>query len=458
MSPGAQNVRAVSLWLLGIAALLVAPAVSQSQQPVSAIQQAPEIITLDQAIQKAQANEALFAAAHAQSKVPLSIVPLQGRRCCPASRITTRSYTRSPMEKLTSTGPGAAAQAARRFIANNAVREYTSQAVVNELIGLKQFADVQSRGCLFRYGCGGVGGSASRPGRDCRRALLWGGRLRQQARRSQRAADEANSFTSLTQKREAAREAAHADVVKAQLQQQQRQRDLADATVTAEKMHLELATLLFPDPRTPYSLAGHAPIPLPSLAFCRHRSCSRSQQSGIEERPRLSESERCSGPCRSRRLSARSRIERDLRNRCCATCCQRPGWSSQPWLLRQRDPRYSRSGTGLQPGTKSSRARSGGTLHVWLSRLHNGAPLHTCRSSTAKCKVARGQIAIAGRECADGRESLRLTRLRYSSGEATVLEVVDAENSLTLAENARADGMIRYELAIANLQTLTGDL
>jgi outer membrane protein TolC len=49
-----------------------------------------------------------------------------------------------------------------------------------------------------------------------------------------------------------------------------------------------------------------------------------------------------------------------------------------------------------------------------------------------------------------------LTKLRYSSGEATVLEVVDAQNSLTLAENARTDGMIRYEVAIANLQTLTG--
>ena len=42
---------------------------------------------------------------------------------------------------------------------------------------------------------------------------------------------EAQSFTDLTQKREAAREVAHADVVKAQLQQQQRQRDLSDASV-----------------------------------------------------------------------------------------------------------------------------------------------------------------------------------------------------------------------------------
>ncbi len=55
-------------------------------------------------------------------------------------------------------------------------------------------------------------------------------------------------------------------------------------------------------------------------------------------------------------------------------------------------------------------------------------------------------------------ESLRLTRLRYTSGEATVLEVVDAQNALTTAENAREDGAVRYQAALANLQTLTGTL
>jgi hypothetical protein len=49
----------------------------------------------------------------------------------------------------------------------------------------------------------------------------------------------------------------------------------------------------------------------------------------------------------------------------------------------------------------------------------------------------------------------RLTRLRYSAGEATVLEVVDAQNSLTAAEIAREDGTIRYQLALTNLQLLT---
>ncbi len=55
-------------------------------------------------------------------------------------------------------------------------------------------------------------------------------------------------------------------------------------------------------------------------------------------------------------------------------------------------------------------------------------------------------------------ESLRLTLLRYQAGEANALEVVDAQTTLAQARNAYDDGLVRYRLALANLQTLTGTL
>ena len=55
-------------------------------------------------------------------------------------------------------------------------------------------------------------------------------------------------------------------------------------------------------------------------------------------------------------------------------------------------------------------------------------------------------------------ESLRLTVLRYQAGEATALEVVDAQNTLTQARNAYDDGLARYRIALATLETLTGTL
>jgi outer membrane protein TolC len=53
-------------------------------------------------------------------------------------------------------------------------------------------------------------------------------------------------------------------------------------------------------------------------------------------------------------------------------------------------------------------------------------------------------------------ESLRLTTLRYQAGESTALEIVDAQNTLVQARNAPDDAESRYEVAIAELQTLTG--
>jgi outer membrane protein TolC len=53
-------------------------------------------------------------------------------------------------------------------------------------------------------------------------------------------------------------------------------------------------------------------------------------------------------------------------------------------------------------------------------------------------------------------ESLRLTLLRYQAGEATALEVVDAQTTVTQARNAYEDGVARYRAALASLQTLTG--
>jgi outer membrane protein TolC len=49
-----------------------------------------------------------------------------------------------------------------------------------------------------------------------------------------------------------------------------------------------------------------------------------------------------------------------------------------------------------------------------------------------------------------------LTTLRYTKGEATVLEVVDAQTTYAQANAGYQDGGVRYRVALANLQTLTG--
>jgi outer membrane protein len=78
------------------------------------------------------------------------------------------------------------------------------------------------------------------------------------------------------------------------------------------------------------------------------------------------------------------------------------------------------------------------------------------RSFYNEAQAARDQLDLLSQSAQLAAESLRLINLRYQGGEATVLEVVDAQNSLTLASNAYSDGQVRLRVAMANLQTLTG--
>jgi outer membrane protein TolC len=75
-----------------------------------------------------------------------------------------------------------------------------------------------------------------------------------------------------------------------------------------------------------------------------------------------------------------------------------------------------------------------------------------------EAQVSLDQLRLLDKTVQSARDSLRLTNLRYSSGEGNVLEVVDSENTLVSAETSRADGAARYFNALANLQTLTGSM
>jgi len=74
----------------------------------------------------------------------------------------------------------------------------------------------------------------------------------------------------------------------------------------------------------------------------------------------------------------------------------------------------------------------------------------------AEAEAAKVQLDVLAQSADLAAESVRLTNLRYQAGEATALEVVDAQNAVLLARNNYDDGESRYRLALAALQTLTG--
>jgi outer membrane protein TolC len=70
--------------------------------------------------------------------------------------------------------------------------------------------------------------------------------------------------------------------------------------------------------------------------------------------------------------------------------------------------------------------------------------------------TARTEVSTLRSSADLAAESLRLNTLRYKAGQATVLDVLNAQTTLTQARDAYADGMARARVALANLQTLTG--
>jgi outer membrane protein TolC len=434
--------------------LLLALAVSMaaaafSQQTVAA---PPSSITLEQAIALARANEPNFAAAVASKRVTALDHSIAQAALLPGVSYHNQVLYTQPNGATNGGGP-VGSQPAPRFIANNAVREYASQAVVTETLGLRQVTEVSRAAAADAVAAAEL--EIARRGLVSAVTGLFYQALAADHKVdvARRAAGEATSFTNLTQQREGAREAAHADVVKAQLQQQQRDRDLSDALLEQQKAHLDLGVLLFADPRAGYTLVPGAVVPLPARADV--------DAAAMKLNPELHQALASLRVSSLDVTAARAAYLPDLGLNFTY------GIDAAQFAANGRD------------GVRNLGYSASATLDIpvwdWLSTQHRVRQseilrdaAHTALTATqrrliaqldecyAEAGTSRDQLQSLEQSVQTAAESLRLTRLRYTAGEATVLEVVDAQNSLTTAEIAREDGTIRYQLALTNLQLLTG--
>ncbi len=438
----------VSVLLIGWSPLLA------SAQTVAA--NTPVRLSLEEAIRRAQANEPAFALASAERRATeLERKDARAALLPSASFHNQFLFTQSNKSQATTT-QGGLSQSLPVFIANNAVHEYYSQGGVNEKLGLAQVGAVRLADANAAIAAAEL--EITRRGLVATVVNLYYtvGSSGDQLGIAQRALAEADHFVEVTQKREAAREAAHADVIKAQLQQQQRQRELGDARVAEVKARLELGILLFPDPASDYSLvAGKAPPPLPDRA-------------GIDAAARANNPE-----LRSALASLQASQAETL--------------NAQAALLPEiafnftygiDAPQFARNGPdGARNLGYSASATVDIPLWDWLTterrvkeaRIRSNAAkvaLTTAQRRLvadlaefyAEAAQAQQQLASFDVSVLTAQESLRLTNLRYVDGEATVLDVVDAQNTLISQETARAEGTVRYRLALAQLETLTGRL
>ncbi len=432
------------------------PITAQSQEasptPMSG---APLTITLQDALQRARQNDPQY-----RSAVTNLGVAREDRVQARAGLLPNLNYNNSfiytegtgrlPANCATST----LGCSTSRFIANNGVHEYFSQADVHQAVSLTNFADYRRSSAALAQ----ARAKAEIAARGLVVTVTQSYYALVVAQRkyatAQRAAAEAARFLDVSQKLENGGEVAHADVVKAQIQAQQQQRALQEAQLGMEHSRLDLAVMLFPDFNQDFAVVDDLQTPEPLPRFAEVEAAGKKNNPDL--RAALAAYEMANHEVAaawggllpslgidyfygidSNQFAIRTDGVRNLGYSTVATL-QIPifSWGADRSKLKQAELRRDQA-------------------HVELTFAQRQLLSHL-RQFYSEAETSRLEMESLASSAELAADSTRLTTLRYQAGESTVLEVVDAQNTLTQARNAYDDGQARFRVAVANLQTLTG--
>jgi outer membrane protein TolC len=277
---------------------------------------------------------------------------------------------------------------------------------------------------------------------------------------SQRGASEGEQFFKLTGQLEKGGEVAHFDVIRSELQMQDRRRQQQEAQLELMNAKLDLAVLIFPDFNDNFEVNDdlHASVPLPTF--------EEVQQQGARDNPDLRAA-----------LAGVQESGHDVTN---ARAGYLPSltldyfygidsaqFATNSVIDSQRIHNLGSSASATLNipiwnwGATQSRVKQAELRRTQAQRelsLAQRKLLAEMKSLYGEAETALNELAGLQRSAELASEGLRLTTLRYKGGETTVLEVVDAQNSFAQANTNYQDGAVRYRVALANLQTLTGAL
>ena len=279
---------------------------------------------------------------------------------------------------------------------------------------------------------------------------------------AQQALDQAQRSLAISQSLERGGEVAHSDVVKFQLQSIAQEQTLREAKLAMATTRLDLAVLLFRDFDENFEVVDdlHLAPALPPLA--------EAQEMAARNNPDVraaTNALRAAGLdvqiARQAFLPSIS-VDADYGIEANAFALHSTV-AAFPEVGKMPNLGYFVTGTLTLPvwdwGARKSKVRQ-----TELKREQAGVELSAAQRQLIKnlrdmydeAETAREQSESLRRSVDLAAESLRLNNLRYQGGEATVLDLVDAQTTLIQARNAYDDGLARYRLALANLQTLTG--
>ena len=439
--------RASCLWLCTAFAFSNCVA-AQSPQPPSPPQDsaAPVRLTLQDAIDRARKNSTVFQAAATEAALSR-----EDKNQARDALLPSVAYNTSA---IYSQGNGTGNPV--RFIANNGVHEYVSQANVHQVLDVASFA-------TYRAAVAAASAARARAEIASRGLVVtvvqtYYATLAAQKKieAATKAADEGAKFLQLTQSLEHGGEVAHADVIKAELQANDRQRQLQEARLALLNSRLDLAVLLFPNFTDNFELADdlHTAVALPTLPEVEQRA----SRDNPDLRAALSTVQQSGHEVLASRAGYFPAISLDY------------FYGIDAARFATRTDGISNLGSSVVAslnipvwnwGATQSRVKQAELKKAQAQRelsLAQRKLLAEIQSLFHEAETASSELASLERSAQLGAESLRLAMLRYRNGETNILEVVDAQNTATASDAAFQDGAVRYRVALANLQTLTGEL
>jgi outer membrane protein TolC len=407
-------------------------------------------LTLQDALARARKNSTQFQAAQTDAAITRQDRYQAGTALLPSVNYNTQAlYTQG-------NGPGNSV----RYIANNAVHEYISQGNVHEVLDLASVSN-------FRRASAAAAVARARAEIASRGLVVTVvqsyyavAAAQQKLQSAQKTADEGDRFFKLTQDLENGGEVAHSDVIKAELQMQERRRQLQEAQLGLLNSRLNLAVLVFPDFNDNYEVADdlHAPAPLPTITEVQLQAA----RDNPDVRAALAAVREAGAGVTGARAGYLPSLSLDYWYGIDA-----PQFAANTVINGQKFSNLGSSASATLNipiwnwGATQSRIKQAELRRSQAQRelsLAQRKLLAEIKSLYAESETALNELGGLSRSAELAAESLRLTTLRYKDGEATVLEVVDAQTTNAQASSAYQDGAVRYRVALANLQTLTGVL
>jgi len=356
----------------------------------------------------------------------------------------------------------AANQQGIKFIANNAPHEYVSQGNVHQTLDVAAWENYRAAAALAA--------AAKARAEIAARGLVVTvvqdyfavGAAERKLESATRTAEEGEKFLQITKDLEKGGEVAHSDVIKAELQARERRRQLQEAKLGLLNARLDLSVILFPDFNDNYEVSDdlHASVALPPQTEFE----AQAAQQNPEIRVALAATQAAGHDLSAARAGYLPSVGLDYFY----------GIDATRYAVNGFDPttntKFSNLGSSYFAslnlpiwnwGATQSQVRAAQLRRDQAKRELSFAQrklLAEMRSLYSEAETALNELAGLERSSELSADSLRLTTMRYQGGEATVLEVVDAQTTYAQANAAYQDGAVRYRVALANLQTLTGVL